>query len=124
VYRWVQRLTPLFADAARPLRNATGDRWLVDETYAKIAADGGTFTGRRPVRAGQWLLSCLCNLILVVGHRYAPSRSGRVRARVPSAWRQPWTMLPSTSRPGAHMLGSPSTLAWPAGACQRFCVSA
>src|SRR5215203_6447574 len=24
VYRWVQRFTPLFADAARPLRHATG----------------------------------------------------------------------------------------------------
>jgi transposase, IS6 family len=32
VYRWVQRFTPLFADAARPLRHATGDRWFVDET--------------------------------------------------------------------------------------------
>jgi transposase-like protein len=37
VYRWVQRFTPLFADAARPLRHATGDRWFVDETYVKIA---------------------------------------------------------------------------------------
>jgi transposase-like protein len=33
----VQRFTPLFADAARPLRHATGDRWFVDETYVKIA---------------------------------------------------------------------------------------
>jgi IS6 family transposase len=32
VYRWVQRFSPLFADAARPLRHATGDRWFVDET--------------------------------------------------------------------------------------------
>jgi len=37
VYRWVQRFTPLFADAARPLRHATGDRWFVDETYMKVA---------------------------------------------------------------------------------------
>jgi transposase, IS6 family len=37
VYRWVQRFTPLFADAARPLRHATGDRWYVDETYVKVA---------------------------------------------------------------------------------------
>jgi transposase-like protein len=37
VYRWVQRFTPLFADAARPLRRATGDRWFVDETYVKVA---------------------------------------------------------------------------------------
>jgi transposase-like protein len=37
VCRWVQRFTPLFADAARPLRHATGDRWFVDETYVKVA---------------------------------------------------------------------------------------
>jgi transposase-like protein len=37
VYRWVQRFTPLFADAARPLRHVTGDRWFVDETYVKVA---------------------------------------------------------------------------------------
>ncbi len=37
VYRWVQRFTPLFADAARPCRHAPGDRWFVDETYVKIA---------------------------------------------------------------------------------------
>jgi len=37
VYRWVQRFTPLFVDAARPLRHATGDRWFVDETYVKVA---------------------------------------------------------------------------------------
>jgi IS6 family transposase len=28
VYRWVQRFTPLFIDAARGCRHATGDRWL------------------------------------------------------------------------------------------------
>jgi transposase-like protein len=33
----VQRFTPLFADAARPLRHAAGDRWFVDETYVKVA---------------------------------------------------------------------------------------
>jgi transposase-like protein len=37
VYRWVQRFTPLFTDAARPLRHATGNRWFVDETYVKVA---------------------------------------------------------------------------------------
>ena len=36
VYRWVQRFTPLFADAAGPMRHATGDRWFVDETYVKV----------------------------------------------------------------------------------------
>ena len=37
VYRWVQRFTPLFSDAARPLRHATRDRWFVDETYGAVA---------------------------------------------------------------------------------------
>jgi len=26
IYRWVQRFTPIFIDAARPCRHATGDR--------------------------------------------------------------------------------------------------
>jgi transposase-like protein len=37
VYRWVQRFTPIFAEAARPSRHAVGDRWQVDETYVKVA---------------------------------------------------------------------------------------
>jgi IS6 family transposase len=37
VYRWVQRFTPLLAEAARPCRHLVGDRWLVDETYVKVA---------------------------------------------------------------------------------------
>jgi transposase, IS6 family len=37
VYRWVQRFTPLLADAARPCRHSVGDRWFVDETYVNVA---------------------------------------------------------------------------------------
>jgi transposase-like protein len=37
IYRWVQRFTPLLADAARPCRHRVGDRWQVDETYVKVA---------------------------------------------------------------------------------------
>jgi transposase-like protein len=37
IYRWVQRFTPLLADAARPCRHSVGDRWFVDETYVKVA---------------------------------------------------------------------------------------
>jgi transposase-like protein len=36
-YRWVQRFTPLLAEAARPCRHAVGNRWHVDETYVKVA---------------------------------------------------------------------------------------
>ncbi len=37
VYRWVQRFTPEFIEAARLCRHAPGDRWFVDETYLKVA---------------------------------------------------------------------------------------
>jgi transposase-like protein len=37
VYRWVQRFTPLLAEAARPCRHAIGNHWQVDETYVKVA---------------------------------------------------------------------------------------
>jgi transposase-like protein len=36
VYRWVQRFTPLLADAARFCRHSPGDRWFCDETYVKV----------------------------------------------------------------------------------------
>src|SRR5687768_13626735 len=36
VYRWVQRFTPLLANAARFARHSPGDRWFVDETYVKV----------------------------------------------------------------------------------------
>jgi transposase-like protein len=36
VYRWVQRFTPLLADAARFCRHSPGDRWHVDQTYVKV----------------------------------------------------------------------------------------
>jgi IS6 family transposase len=37
VYRWVQRFTPLFADAASFTRHSPGMRWFVDETYVKVS---------------------------------------------------------------------------------------
>jgi transposase-like protein len=37
IYRWVQRFTPEFIEAARPARHAPGNRWFVDETYLKVA---------------------------------------------------------------------------------------
>ena len=50
VYRWVQRLTPRLADAARPCRHAVDDRWFVDETYLKVAGRWRCVPGGRPVR--------------------------------------------------------------------------
>ena len=52
VYRWVQRFTPLFTGAARPLRHATGDRWFVDETYVKVAGRW-RYLYRRSTSTGQ-----------------------------------------------------------------------
>lgn len=37
IFRWVQRFTPLLAEAARLCRHRVGDRWWVDETYVKVA---------------------------------------------------------------------------------------
>ena len=39
IYRWVQRFTPEFIEAARPGRHAPGDRWFADETYIKVAGE-------------------------------------------------------------------------------------
>lgn len=37
IYRWVQRFTPEFIEAARPCRHAPGDRSFADEAYLKVA---------------------------------------------------------------------------------------
>ena len=37
IYRWVQRFTAEFVEAARPCRHVPGDRWFADETYVKVA---------------------------------------------------------------------------------------
>ena len=37
IHRWVRCFTPLLIDAARPRRQPVGCRWLVDETYVKVA---------------------------------------------------------------------------------------
>jgi IS6 family transposase len=37
VYRWVQRFTGEFIEAARPCRHSPGDRWFVDGTCVKVA---------------------------------------------------------------------------------------
>ena len=49
VFRWVQRFTPLLADAARFARHSPDDRWYVDETYVKV---NGVYPRYRPARAG------------------------------------------------------------------------
>jgi transposase-like protein len=46
IYRWVQTFTAEFIDAARPARQAAGDRWFVDETTSRSQAGGPTSTAR------------------------------------------------------------------------------
>ncbi|MBM3675773.1 MAG: phage major capsid protein [Actinobacteria bacterium] len=50
VYRWVQRFTPLLADAAGPCRHAFGDRWFPDATR-----DGPRFVSHVPAQACPFL---------------------------------------------------------------------
>jgi transposase, IS6 family len=52
VYRWVQRFTTEFIEAARPCRRAPGDRWLVDETYVKVSG-AWTYRYRAAGQQGQ-----------------------------------------------------------------------
>ena len=53
VYRWVQRFTSLFDEAARSLRHATGDRWFVDEAYVKVAGRRWRYRYRAVHQYGQ-----------------------------------------------------------------------
>ena len=103
IYRWVQRFTPLLADAAGPCRRLVADRWFIDETYVKIAGKWcyvGTVAlahvGHRsavlatPIvranRTGHEIPVCLNRIF---GARPQPA-SGRARSaqqcRVPRAW--------------------------------------
>jgi hypothetical protein len=38
IFRWMQRFTPLLAQAARPCRHRVGDRWWIDETYVNVSS--------------------------------------------------------------------------------------
>ena len=67
LYRWVQRFTPLLIDAARPVRHLAGDRWLVDETDAKVAGSGATYTG--PSTSMARSSTCICRTVGTSGLR-------------------------------------------------------
>jgi len=58
VYRWVQRFTPLLAEAARPCRHAVGGRWFVDETNVKVAGRWRYVYGRSTSSARSSTCSC------------------------------------------------------------------
>jgi IS6 family transposase len=74
VYRWVQRFTVEFVEAARPARRAPGDRWFVDETYVKVAGRW-TYLYRAVDQHGQ-----VIDVLLSARRDVAAARSLFVRA--------------------------------------------
>ncbi|MGH2659169.1 MAG: IS6 family transposase [Actinomycetota bacterium] len=69
IYRWVQRFSPEFAEAARARQHVVGDRWHVDETYVKV---GGTW---------RYLFRAIDQLGQVIDVFLSPRRNGA------AAWR-------------------------------------
>ena len=92
IYRWVQRFTPEFIEAARPCRHAPGDRWFADETYVKVAG-AWTYLYRAVDQHGQVidvLLSARRDLAAARRFFTRALRAGTVPAEVPL------TVLPPT----------------------------
>jgi IS6 family transposase len=53
VYRWVQRFTCDFTEAARPCRRLPGDRWFVDEACVRVAGRWTYLSRRRDLPAAR-----------------------------------------------------------------------
>jgi IS6 family transposase len=70
VYRWVQRFTPEFIEAARLCRHVPGDRWFADETYVKVAGRW-TYLYRAVDQQGQ-----VIDVLLSVRRDLAAARAG------------------------------------------------
>jgi hypothetical protein len=84
VYRWVQRFTPEFVEAARFCRHAPGDRWFADETYVKVAGRWTYLSG--PLTSTARSSTCCC-LSGGTGPRpggSSPARCARARYRLRS----------------------------------------
>ena len=102
IYRWVQRFTPEFVEAARPCRHAPGDRWFVDETYVKVSGQWA-YLYRAVDRHGQVidvLLSIRRDLAAVRRFFTRAMRAGAFPAevttdRAPAYPRVPGELIPS-----------------------------
>ena len=105
VYRWVQRFTPLLAEAARPCRHAVGHRWWVDETYVKVAGRWRYvyraidqfgqvidvfMAGRRDVKAARWFFERAISTTKVIPSEVATDRAPTypmvLEELVPAPW--------------------------------------
>ncbi len=113
VYRWVQRFTPLLAEAARPCRHAVGERWWVDETSVMVAGQR-RYVYRAVDQFGQVIDVFLSPRRDVRAARRSSSRlSARPRSD-PSRW-SPIRRRPTRScwrsccrRPGIAPIGTPT----------------
>ena len=102
VYRWVQRFTPEFIEAARPCRHAPCDRWLADETYVEVAGTW-TYLYRAADQHGQVidvLLSIRRDLAAARRFFVRALRAGAIPAKVstdraPACPRVPGELIPS-----------------------------
>ena len=107
VYRWVQRFTPLLAEAARFARQSPGERWFVDETYVKVNGMGRyvyravdqhvqvidvLLSGRRDARAARRFFARALRTLKVTPSEVvtdaAPVYPAVLDEFLPSAWHQ------------------------------------
>ncbi len=91
IYRWVQRFTPLLAEAARPCRHAVGDRWFVDETYVRVAGRW-RYVHRAVDQFGQVID------VLVAARRDAGPLTGSSSACLARPWSRPSRSSPIRRR--------------------------
>ena len=83
IYRWVQRFTAEFIEAARPCRHVPGDRWFADETYVKVAGRW-TYVYRAIDQHGQVIDVLLSQRDLTAARRFFARalRAGTIPAEV------------------------------------------
>lgn len=94
IFRWVQRFTPEFIEAARPCRHAPGDRWFVDETYVKSPVSGRISTGQSISTARSSTSSFHCGAT----RRPALLHPGAARGHCPGRGHdRPRTCLPASA---------------------------
>jgi transposase, IS6 family len=114
-YRWVQRFTPEFIEAARPCRHAPGDRWFAGETYVKVAG-AWTYLYRAVDQHGQVidvLLSASRDLAAARRFFTRALRVGTVPAevttdRAPAYPRVPGELIPSALHTAGQYADNPA----------------